>query len=65
MDFRVGGHERFEAGVGGARYIYDALYRDIVENERIVYTYEMYRDEDRMSVRVATSSSRRRRRAPS
>ncbi len=54
MDFRVGGHERFEAGVGGATYIYDALYQDIVENQRIVYTYEMYRDEDRMSVCVST-----------
>ena len=54
MDFRVGGHERFEAGVGDATYIYDALYQDIVENRRIVYTYEMYRDEDRMSVCVST-----------
>jgi uncharacterized protein YndB with AHSA1/START domain len=54
MDFRIGGHERFAAGMGGTVYTYDALYQDIVEGERIVYTYEMHRDEDRMSVCVST-----------
>ncbi len=55
LDFRVGGAERFEAsGPDGARYSYRALYQDIVEGERIVYTYEMYRDEDRISVSVST-----------
>lgn len=55
MDFRVGGGERFVAGgPGGASYTYSAEYRDIVPDERIVYTYEMYRDEDRISVSVAT-----------
>jgi uncharacterized protein YndB with AHSA1/START domain len=54
MDFRIGGHERFAAGINGVTYTYDALYQDIVEGERIVYTYEMHRDEDRMSVCVST-----------
>jgi uncharacterized protein YndB with AHSA1/START domain len=55
LDFRTGGRERFEAdGPDGARYIYSALYQDIVEDERIVYTYEMYRNDERISVSVST-----------
>jgi len=55
MDFRIGGHERFAAGMSdGVTYTYNALYQDIVENERIVYTYEMHRNEDRISVSVST-----------
>lgn len=55
LDFRVGGVEQFAAdGPGGARYTYRALYQDIVDAERIVYTYEMYRGEDRISVSVST-----------
>ena len=44
----------FEAAVGGAVYSYDALYEDIVQDERIVYTYNMHRDGVRMSVSVTT-----------
>jgi len=55
LDFRVGGGERFEAdGPDGARYVYSALYQDIVADERIVYTYEMYRGQERISVSVST-----------
>jgi uncharacterized protein YndB with AHSA1/START domain len=55
MDFRPGGCERFLAsGPGGATYRYSATYQDIVPGERIVYTYEMHRDEDRLSVSVST-----------
>jgi uncharacterized protein YndB with AHSA1/START domain len=55
LDFRIGGLESFEAdGPDGARYIYRALYQDIVDGERIVYTYEMYRGQDRISVSVST-----------
>jgi uncharacterized protein YndB with AHSA1/START domain len=55
LEFEVGGRERFAAGgPGGATYTYLALYQDIVPGERIVYTYEIYRDEARMSVSVAT-----------
>ena len=54
-DFRVGGteHLRTPAGVRPA-FTYDAQYRDIVENERIVTTYEMSMDGQRTLVSVAT-----------
>jgi len=54
LDFSIGGREHFEASVGGALYSYDALYEDIVPDERIVYTYNMHRDGTRMSVSVST-----------
>ncbi len=54
LDFRVGGREHFAASVEGAQYTYDALYEDIVADERIVYTYNMHRDGTRMSVSVST-----------
>jgi uncharacterized protein YndB with AHSA1/START domain len=54
LDFRVGGREHFAASVAGARYTYDALYEDIVPDERIVYTYNMHRDDARMSVSIST-----------
>jgi uncharacterized protein YndB with AHSA1/START domain len=56
LDFRVGGRERFVVSFGedGTRYTYIALYQDILQDERIVYTYEMYRNDDRISVSVAT-----------
>src|SRR5437870_2668056 len=44
LDFREGGREHFEAGVGGDVYLYDALYEDIVPDERIVYTYNIHRN---------------------
>jgi uncharacterized protein YndB with AHSA1/START domain len=54
LEFREGGHERFQATAGGAVYSYDARYEDIVAGERIVYTYNMLRDGVRMSVSVTT-----------
>ena len=54
LDFREGGREHFEAAVEGAVYSYDALYEDIVQDERIVYTYNMHRDGVRISVSVTT-----------
>ena len=33
---------------------YDAMYYDIVPNQRIVYSYEMYAEGSRISVSVAT-----------
>ena len=55
LDFRVGGHERF-GGLSpeGSSYRYDATFYDIVPDRRIVYCYEMYAGDDRMSVSVAT-----------
>jgi uncharacterized protein YndB with AHSA1/START domain len=55
FDFRVGGRERFGAQAPkGTTYRYDALYYDIVPDQRIVYCYEMYADDARISVSVAT-----------
>jgi uncharacterized protein YndB with AHSA1/START domain len=54
LDFRVGGRERFGFGYQGHSYRYDALYYDIVPEQRIIYSYEMYADGARISVSVAT-----------
>jgi uncharacterized protein YndB with AHSA1/START domain len=55
LDFRVGGRETNGGGPpDGPFYRYDATYRDIVPDERIVYTTDMYVDDRIMSVSVAT-----------
>lgn len=55
MDFRVGGRETSVGGPpGGPVHAYEAEYRDIVPDERIVTTYEMTSDGRRISVSVAT-----------
>lgn len=54
FDFRVGGRERFSHVWQGTAYRYDALYYDIVPDQRIVYSYEMYADDARISVSVTT-----------
>jgi uncharacterized protein YndB with AHSA1/START domain len=55
LDFRVGGREQLKIAMGdGPTYSFDAFYQDIVPGQRIVYTYDMHRDEDRISVSVAT-----------
>jgi uncharacterized protein YndB with AHSA1/START domain len=55
LDFRVGGRERHVGGPsGGPVHVYVALYWDIVEDRRIVYTYEMLLDETRISVSLTT-----------
>jgi len=54
FDFRAGGQERFTVRAEGATYLYDALYYDIVPDQRIVYSYEMYKNGARLSVSVAT-----------
>ncbi|HLX48591.1 MAG TPA: SRPBCC family protein [Streptosporangiaceae bacterium] len=55
FDFRVGGRERFGGKApDGTPYRYDALYYDIVPDQRIVYCYEMYENSARISVSVAT-----------
>jgi uncharacterized protein YndB with AHSA1/START domain len=55
LDFRVGGHETNSGGPpGGPLFTYDSDYRDIIPQERIVYTYEMHADDDLISVTVAT-----------
>ena len=54
FDFREGGREYSASDMGGDRYTYDVSYRDIVANNRIVYTYEMTKNGERMSVSLAT-----------
>ena len=55
MDFRIGGREVNRGGPkGGPVHSFDARYYDIIPNERIVYAYEMYMDDKRISVSVAT-----------
>jgi uncharacterized protein YndB with AHSA1/START domain len=55
LDFRVGGTESLSGQVdGGPSFRYDAVYQDIVADERIVYTYDMHLNGQRISVSVAT-----------
>jgi uncharacterized protein YndB with AHSA1/START domain len=54
FDFRVGGRERFTHKWQDTTYRYDALYYDIVPDQRIVYSYEMYAGDVRISVSVTT-----------
>ncbi len=55
LDFRVGGREVNRGGpAGGPVYTYESEFRDIVPENRIVYTYEMFAGDDRISVSVAT-----------
>ena len=59
LDFRVGGRETNAGGPpGGPVYSMNALYQDIVPNERIITTYEMHMDQARISVSVATMELR-------
>jgi uncharacterized protein YndB with AHSA1/START domain len=54
LDFRVGGREHFSAKAEGKLFDFDAIYYDIVDNERIVWSYDMRMDGRRISVSVAT-----------
>jgi uncharacterized protein YndB with AHSA1/START domain len=54
FDFRIGGRERLGFKYQGTTYRYDALYYDILPGQRIIYSYEMYANDTRISVSVAT-----------
>jgi uncharacterized protein YndB with AHSA1/START domain len=55
FDFRIGGHDRFGFKMPhGVTYSYDAVYYDIVPDQRIVYCYEMRADGAPDSVSVVT-----------
>jgi uncharacterized protein YndB with AHSA1/START domain len=55
MDVRPGGRERLRGCWGsGVTSTFDALYYDVIENERLVYCYEMHLDERKISVSLAT-----------
>jgi uncharacterized protein YndB with AHSA1/START domain len=55
MDVRVGGRERLKGRwEGGVVSTFDALYCDVIPEERLVYSYVMYLDEKKLSVSLAT-----------
>jgi uncharacterized protein YndB with AHSA1/START domain len=55
LDFRVGGRERVSGGPkGGPVHHFEALYQDIVPDQRIITSYEMRFDDKRISVSLAT-----------
>lgn len=55
FDFRVGGRERVVGKLeNGALTDFDAVYRDIVPDERIVYAYDMHHGGRKLSVSLAT-----------
>ncbi|HEY5265876.1 MAG TPA: SRPBCC family protein [Acidimicrobiales bacterium] len=55
FDFKVGGHEQFTfVEEDGRKMRYNATFYDIVPTQRIVYSYEMYSNESRISISVAS-----------
>jgi uncharacterized protein YndB with AHSA1/START domain len=55
LDFRVGGRDRHSGTApDGRSYRFSGVYHDIVPDERIVYSYEMFVDDALISVSVAT-----------
>ncbi len=56
MDVRVGGTERAKGRLGssGVVHTFDAIYHDVVPNERLVYSYVMHLDDRKISVSLAT-----------
>jgi uncharacterized protein YndB with AHSA1/START domain len=54
LDFRPGGVEQFTAKAGGITFEFRATYYDIVDNERIVWAYDMLMDGRRMSASLGT-----------
>jgi uncharacterized protein YndB with AHSA1/START domain len=55
LEFRVGGREYLKIAIpDGPVFTFDSTYQDIVPDQRIVYTYEMQMDSQRISVSVAT-----------
>jgi len=55
MDVRPGGRERLKGRWdGGVVSTFDATYYDVIENERLVYAYEMHMGDKKISVSLAT-----------
>ncbi len=55
MDVRVGGRERLKGRwEGGVVTTFDAVYHDVIPNERLVYSYQMHLDDKKISVSLAT-----------
>jgi uncharacterized protein YndB with AHSA1/START domain len=55
MDVRVGGRERLRGRWdGGVISTFDAVYHDVLPNERLIYSYDMYLNDRKISVSLAT-----------
>lgn len=55
LDFRPGGSETSRGGpAGGPVHLFEARYHQIVDDERIVYSYDLFLDDRQMSVSLAT-----------
>jgi uncharacterized protein YndB with AHSA1/START domain len=55
MDVRPGGRERVQGRwASGMVTTFDAVYFDVVANQRLVYVYEMRQDDRKISVSLAT-----------
>ena len=55
LDFREGGTERLSGTMeSGAAITYEARYYDLVQDERIVYAYEMHMNGKRISVSMGS-----------
>jgi uncharacterized protein YndB with AHSA1/START domain len=55
MDVREGGRERLKGRwEGGVVSTFDAVYHDVIPNERLVYSYVMHLDDKKISVSQAT-----------
>jgi uncharacterized protein YndB with AHSA1/START domain len=55
MDVRVGGTERAKGcWEGGMVSTFDAIYHDVIPNERLVYSYVMHMNDRKISVSLAT-----------
>ncbi len=55
MDVRVGGSERLKGRwEGGVVSTFDAVYHDVIPEQRLVYSYVMHLDEKKISVSLAT-----------
>ena len=55
LDFRVGGRDGHSGKApDGRSYRFQGVYHDIVPDQRIVYSYEMYVDDALISVSLAT-----------
>lgn len=55
MDFRIGGRETSRGGpLGGPVHTFQAIYQDIVPNQRIVFAYDLLIEQTRISVSLTT-----------
>ena len=54
FEFREGGREYNADRMGETDFVFDVVYRDLVPDNRIVYTYEMHMNGQRISVSLAT-----------